>query len=77
MAVKTSPFTGWKLSGKVAAAFQKQVCESQPNERAQAALMRGRALCKQITEKGYSSVKPIKESFMKKACGTIKRIFAK
>ena len=77
MAVKTSPFTGWRLSGKDAEAFVRQIDESQPNVRAQHALLRGRALCKQISEKGYSSVTPKKETLLKKAYNCIKRFITK
>lgn len=74
MAVKTSTFTGWRLSGKDADAFLEQINESHSNKRAQQALVRGRALCKQIAEKGYSSVKPKKESFFKRACKYAKEL---
>lgn len=78
MAVKTSTFTGWKLSGKDAEAFVKQVDESRQNERAQAALLRGRDLCKQISERGYTSVKPKKEkSLFKRACDQVKSFITK
>jgi hypothetical protein len=73
MAVKTSPFTGWRLSGRDADAFSKQVNESRPNERAQESLMRGRALCKQMEDKGYSSVNQNKATIFKKACRYIKK----
>jgi len=77
MAVKTSPFTGWRLSGKDAEAFVRQVDESRPNVRAQEALSRGRALCKQMAEKGYSSVNPKKETMLKKAYCCVKRLITK
>jgi hypothetical protein len=77
MAVKTSPFTGWRLSGKDADAFARQVDESRPNVRAQEALSRGRALCKQMAEKGYSSVNPKKETLFKKAYCCVKRLITK
>lgn len=53
---KISPFTGWRFSGKDADAFVRQIDEGRPNIRAQEALSRGRALCKQMTEKGYIMV---------------------
>jgi hypothetical protein len=77
MAVKTSPFTGWRLSGKDAEAFVRQIDESRPNVRAQEALSRGRALCKQMAEKGYSSVNPKKETMLKKAYSCVKRLISK
>jgi len=76
MAVKTSPFTGWKLSGKDADAFLKQVNESVPNQRARDALERGRALSKRIAEKDCS-VKPQTVSLLKKVCINIKKLLAK
>ncbi len=60
MAIKTSPFTGWKLSGKDVEIFLKQVDDSRPNVRAQEALVKGRALCSQIGKNGYSPIKPTK-----------------
>lgn len=77
MAVKTSTFTGWKLSGSDVDAFLKQIDESQPSARAQEALSRGRALCKQMAEKGYSSVNPKKETMLKKAYCYMKRCMTK
>lgn len=77
MAVKTSAFTGWKLSEEDAEAFLKQVDEGQQNERAQAALVRGRALCKQISERGYSLVEPKKESLLRKTYNRIKYLITK
>lgn len=77
MAVKTSTFTGWRLSGEDAEAFLKQLDESQPNVRAQEALSRGRALCKQMAEKGYSSVNPKQETMLKKAYNCVKRFITK
>ncbi len=65
--------TFWRLSGKDAEAFAKQVDESVPNTYAQAALQRGRMLCKQMADNGYSSVKPKKVSIIVKAFNYIKR----
>jgi len=77
MAVKTTPFTCWKLSGKDADAFVRQLDESQPNKRAQEALSRGRLLCEQMSKYGYSSVKPSKSNFLKTAFNRIKQIVIK
>ena len=60
MAVKTSTFTGWKISGKDTEAFLKQINEGQPNALAQESLSRGRALCQQIEKTGYTPVQPKK-----------------
>lgn len=77
MAVKTSPFTGWRLSGRDADAFVKQIDESHPNVYAQDALVRGRALCKEMSEKGYSLITPNKENFFKTVCRHIKKLIRK
>jgi hypothetical protein len=74
MAVKTSTFTGWKLSGQDADAFVKQTNESQPNKRAQQALMRGRAIYKQITETRCFFVAPEKKSLLKKVRDFVKQL---
>ena len=44
MAIKTSTFSGWRLSGKDADAFLEQVNNAKPNPLAQASLDRGRKL---------------------------------
>lgn len=77
MAVKTSPFTGWRLSGKDAEAFVRQIDESRPNIRAQEALLRGRAICKQMAEKGYSSAQPEKRAMPKRVYCFVKRLVSK
>lgn len=77
MSVKTSTFTGWRLSGKDAEAFSKQVEESQPNRLAQEALSRGRALCEQMATHGYSSVNSKKETIFEKVFCSIKRLVKK
>lgn len=58
MAFKTSTFSGWRLSGKHARAFLKQVKENEnkPNPRAQAAYERGRILMAEYEQKGYATV---------------------
>jgi hypothetical protein len=60
MAIKTSTFSGWRLSGKDAEAFLKQISDSKPNPLAQAALERGRKLMDEYDEKGYVVVYPRK-----------------
>jgi len=58
MAIKTSTFSGWRLSGKDADAFLKQVAASAPNPFAQAAIKRGRKLAEEYLAKGYVSISP-------------------
>lgn len=53
MAIKTSTFSGWRLSGQDADAFLKQINESAPNSAATEAVARGRALAKEYIAKGY------------------------
>ncbi len=60
MAIKTSPFSGWRLSGKDANAFLEQVNNAQPNPLAQAALDRGRKLMSEYDQKGYATICPRK-----------------
>ena len=60
MAVKTSTFSGWRLSGKDADSFLKQVNDAEPNPLAQAALDRGRKLMAEYDKKGYVTLNPRK-----------------
>ena len=53
MALQTSPFSGWRLSGKEAEAFLEQVNQAQSNPLAQASLDRGRQLMAEYDQKGY------------------------
>lgn len=65
MAIKSSTFSGWRLSGQDAEAFLKQISETTPNPQAKAAVLRGRASAKEYIAKGYvtfSSSKPVKTS---------------
>lgn len=48
MAIKTSTFGRVELSGKEAARFVRHMHEDKPNPTAQAALVRGRAVLRQI-----------------------------
>ena len=77
MAVKTSPFTCWRLSGKDADDFIRQLDEGRPNILAQESLSRGRVLCEQISRHGYSSVRPAKENFIKAVFNRVKQIISK
>jgi len=60
MAIKTSTFSGWRLSGKDAEAFLDQVNNAKPNPLAQAALDRGRKLMAEYDRKGYVTFQPQK-----------------
>lgn len=61
MAVKTSTFSGWRLSGKDADAFLNQISDPMPNPFAQAAITRGRPLAEEYLAKGYVTFSPIKK----------------
>lgn len=60
MAIKTSTFSGWRLSGKDADAFMKQVNEAPPNPQAKAAYERGKKLAEEYLAKGYVTLIPKK-----------------
>lgn len=60
MAIKTSTFSGWRLSGKDADAFIKQVNNAAPNPYAQAACERGQELAEEYFNKGYVTINPKK-----------------
>lgn len=53
MAIKTSTFSGWRLSGKDAEAFEKQIKNSKPNPFAKAAIKRGEKYAKEYLKNGY------------------------
>ncbi len=61
MAVKTSTFSGWRLSGKDADAFLNQINDTLPNPLAQAAIARGRPLAEEYLTKGYATFSSIKK----------------
>ena len=65
MAIKTSTFSGWRLSGKDADAFLEQVNNAKPNPLAQAALERGRKLMAEYDQKGYVTFSPKKNTHEK------------
>lgn len=60
MAIKTSTFSGWRLSGKDADTFLEQVEISTPNPLAQLALEHGRKLMTEYDRKGCVSIRPKK-----------------
>jgi hypothetical protein len=57
MAIKTSTYGGWKLTGEHAEAFRKQIQASQPNPKAQASFRRGQKLVSEYIEKGYAVIR--------------------
>ncbi len=59
MTIKTSTFSGWRLPGKDAEAFLKQVTNTAANPLAQTAIERGQSLAEQYLEQGYVSINPI------------------
>lgn len=60
MAIKTSTFSGWQLSGKDAIAFIKQIEDSKPNPSAKMAIKRGQKLAEEYINKGFVFIKPTK-----------------
>jgi hypothetical protein len=62
MAIKTSTFSGWRLSGNDADAFLEQVNTAMPNPLAQAALNRGRKLMAEYDKQGYVTLRSRKNS---------------
>jgi hypothetical protein len=60
MAIKTSTFSGWRLSGEDADAFLKQINDPTPNPLAQAVIGRGRNLAEEYLAKGYVVMSPKK-----------------
>lgn len=56
MAIKTSTFSGWQLSGKDAEAFLNKINDPTPNPLAQAAFKNGRKLAEEYLEKGYVKI---------------------
>jgi hypothetical protein len=58
VAIKTSTFSGWQLSGEDAQSFLQQIENSQPNELAQASLKRGEKTLDEYLKKGYAVIKP-------------------
>lgn len=57
MAVKTSTFSGWSLSGKDAKSFIKQISNPTPNPRAKATIERGKKLAEEYLKTGRVVVK--------------------
>lgn len=55
MAIKTSTFSGWRLSGKDADAFLNQIKNQTPNPVARKAIARGRSSVEEFLSKGYTT----------------------
>jgi hypothetical protein len=62
MAIETSTFSGWRLSGNDADAFLKQISDHKPNPLAEAAFARGRPLAEEYLAKGYVTFIPRKKT---------------
>jgi len=62
MAIKTSTFSGWRLSGKDADAFLDQVKNAKPNPRAQETLRLGEKLLKEYQKTGRVILRPKNDS---------------
>lgn len=60
MAIKTSTFSGWRLSGQDADAFLAQVREAKPNPLAQETLRSGEAFLKEYQKTGRVVFRPQK-----------------
>lgn len=62
MAIKTSTFSGWRLSGKGAEAFLNQINDPTPNPLAQASYERGKKLAEEYLAKGFVRLKSAKKN---------------
>ncbi len=60
MAIKTSTFSGWRLSGKDADAFLAQISGTNPNAFAQETLRNGEAFLKEYQKTGRVILRPQK-----------------
>ncbi len=61
MAIETSTFSGWVLSGKDADAFIRQITDPTPNPLAEASMARGRPLAEEFLKNGYVVLNPKKK----------------
>jgi len=62
MGIKTSTFSGWRLSGETADAFLAELHSTKPNRQAKETLRLGDKLMKQYKEKGYVVLKSRKNN---------------
>jgi hypothetical protein len=60
MAIKTSTFSGWRLSGQDADAFLAQIREAKPNSLAQETLRNGEAFLREYQKTGRVILRPQK-----------------
>ena len=58
MAIKTSTFSGWQLSGEDADAFLEQIKNARPNLHAQETLRRGEPLLQEYQKTGRVILHP-------------------
>lgn len=58
MAIKTSTFSGWRITDEHAEAFLKQVNDPTPNPYAQETLRRGKKLAEEFLENGFVWMNP-------------------
>ena len=58
MAIITSTFSGWRLTGEDADAFLEQIKNAKPNPLAQATLERGRPLAEEYLKNGRVILRP-------------------
>ena len=56
MAIKTSTFSGWQLTGEDAKAFERQIENCNSNSYAVGAVLRGEKLAGEYLQKGYVSL---------------------
>lgn len=63
MTIKTSTFSGWRLSGKDAEAFffLEQIKNAKPNPLAQETLRRGEKLAREYLANGFVILRPTKK----------------
>lgn len=60
MAIRKSTFSGWRLSGEDADAFENQIKNPMPNEYAKDAIVRGEKFAREYLQKGYVGLNPKK-----------------
>ncbi|NNM59971.1 MAG: hypothetical protein HKM04_09180 [Legionellales bacterium] len=67
MAVKTSTFSGWHLSGKDADAFLSKIQDKTPNPRAITTLQEGKKLLNEFDKTGAVILRPQKDKIRRGA----------
>ncbi len=61
MAIMTSTFSGWYLTGEDAEQFRRQINDPTPNLLARASMQRGRKLGEEYRKNGFVVIKPMKK----------------